>query len=125
MKDEPREKLFFIYNADSGTRNAIMDSMHKIFSPQTYDCNLCDITFGVVAENKTWKRFRMESPHEMVFLHRDEFTKTYKSKFGYKFSFPIVLVEGESGFEVLISSEELNQLATAQELIALVTDRTG
>ena len=111
---EKTQKLLFVYNANSGARNALLDSMHKVFSPNTYDCKLCDITFGIVSENKTWKRFRKESPHEMVFLHKDEFTKGYASKFGHKFTFPMVL----------ISTEELNQLHTAQDLMALVESRT-
>lgn len=119
------QKLLFIYNANSGTRNALLDSMHKVFRPQTYDCKLCDITFGVISENKTWKRFRKESRYPMVFLHKDEFATTYKSKFGYKFTFPIVLLEGENGLEALITTKELNQLKTAQDLITLVKDRAS
>lgn len=124
MKTRPQQKLLFVYNANSGTRNAIFDSMHKVLSPQTYDCKLCDITYGVVSENRTWKRFRQETKNEMVFLHKDEFAKKYASKFGHKFEFPIVLIEGEKGLEVLISKEELNQLKTAHGLIRLVKERT-
>jgi len=119
-----QKKLLFIYNANSGTRNALLDSMHKVFSLKTYDCRLCDITFGVVAENRTWKKFRQEHQGEMVFLHKDEFAKKYKSKFGYKFTFPIVLIEGENGLEVLISREELNELKTVHGLIRLVNERS-
>ena len=124
MKKKHQQKLLFIYNANSGTRNAILDSVHKIFSPHTYDCKLCDITFGVISENKTWKRFREESQHEMVFLHKDGFAKKYKSKFGYKFTFPIVLTEGENGLEVLIATKELNRLKTAHGLVEMVKERT-
>ena len=117
------QKLLFVYNANSGTRNAILDSMHKIFSPKTYDCKLCDITYGVLTENRTWKRFRRESNHELVFLHKDEFTKAYASKFGYKFDFPIVLSEGAGGLEVLVSTNELNQVQSVEELITLIKER--
>ena len=116
------QKLLFVYNANSGTRNAILDSMHKVFSPKTYNCKLCDITFGVFSENKTWRRFREDNQHQMVFLHKDEFAKGYKSKFGHKFTFPIVLTEGANGLEVLIGTEELNRLESAQDLIALVEE---
>lgn len=125
MKEKNLQKLIFVYNANSGARNAILDSMHKVFSPSTYDCKLCDITFGVMTENKTWKKFRQESKHQMVFLHKDEFGKKYASKFGYKFDFPIVLIEGEKGLEILISTEELNQLKTAHALVRLVKKRVN
>ena len=119
------QRLLFIYNANSGKGNAFLDSMHKVFSPQTYDCKLCELTFGVVSENKTWKRFREETKNVMVFLHKDEFAKKYKSKFGYKFTFPIILAEGENGLEVLVSTEELNQTKTVHDLIRLVKERTS
>ncbi|AWX45281.1 hypothetical protein HME9304_02293 [Flagellimonas maritima] len=123
MKKKKSPKLVFVYNADSGKRNAILDSMHKVFSPTTYDCKLCDITYGVVSENRTWKRFRQDSEYDMVFLHKNEFAKMYASKFGYKFSFPIVLVEGKNGLEVFIATKELNQLKTSHALIRLIKQR--
>lgn len=123
MEKRIREKLIFVYNANSGVRNAILDSMHKVLSPSTYDCNLCDITFGVVSENREWKEFREANPNKMDFLHRDEFSKMYASKFKYKFTFPIILVEGERGLEVFVSTEELNQLKTSKELIELIETR--
>src|SRR5690606_30777946 len=94
------------------------------FSPSTYNCNLCDITFGLVAENKVWKKFREKSDIQMTFLHKDEFAKTYASKFGHKFTFPIVLFEGNDGLEIFISTEELNALETSQELIDIIKGRT-
>lgn len=125
MKKKTTQKLLFVYNADSGTRNAILDSMHKMFSPSTYECNLCDITYGLVSENRTWKKFRQDSPYAMEFLHKEEFAKKYASKFGYKFTFPIVLTEGGNGLEVLIPTEELNTLKTAHALVRLVKERTS
>ena len=119
----PIAKLVFVSNANSGRKNALLDSLHKVFSPSTYNCNLCDITFGVVLENPTWIRFRKNSQYPMEFLHRDEFQKTYASKFGYKFEFPIVLAEGEKGLEVLISTQELNSLQTPEALIRLIEER--
>ncbi len=97
--------------------------MHKVFSPTTYQCSLCDITFGIVSENKIWKKFRQESEHEMVFLHKDEFAKEYTSKSMNKFTFPIVFSESEKGLEVFIRTEELNQLKSAQELVRLIEER--
>ncbi|WP_350285126.1 GTPase [uncultured Croceitalea sp.] len=124
MEKKIPKRLVFVYNANSGARNALMDSMHKVFSPSTYYCKLCDITFGVVTENRTWRKFRQQSEYQMTFLHKDEFAKKYASKFGYKFEFPIVLVEGEKGLEVLITTQEVNELKTAQGLIRLLKERT-
>ena len=123
MKEKIREKLIFVYNANSGARNALFDGMHKVLSPSTYQCSLCDLTYGVVSENRVWKKFRQGSDHKLVFLHEDEFAKKYASKFGYKFTFPVVLVENENELELFIATEELNQLSTARQLVTLVDKR--
>jgi len=124
MKDTKLQKLIFIYNADSGVRNLIIDGAHKILSPSTYKCKLCEITFGAFNEKGVWKKFRKTSGHEMIFLHKDEFKKQYASKFGYKFTFPIVLAEASGGLEVFVSTEEMNGLKSPEELIALIKERT-
>ncbi|MEJ1222555.1 GTPase [Sediminicola sp. 1XM1-17] len=118
-----KEKLLFIYNANSGKRNAVMDMAHKILSPKTYECNLCDITFGVFSENSLWKNFRLQSSVEMEFLHKDEFSKAYASKFGHKFTFPIILADTGNGLEVYVGTEELNALEKAEDLIAILKNR--
>ncbi|MBT8237343.1 MAG: GTPase [Croceitalea sp.] len=114
------EKLIFVYNAISGARNLVLDTFHKTFRPATYECNLCQITFGLFTENTKWKKYRNESHWPMTFLHKDEFAKQYASKFGYKFSYPIILVEGKNGLQVLIGADEINQLNSVDDLIAAV-----
>ncbi len=119
------EKLLFIYNANSGRVNATLDVLHKTFSPATYNCSLCRVTHGILEENETWKSFRKSSDLNMEFLHIDEFQKQYKSKFGHKFSFPIILAATQNGLEVFIAPAELNTLQSPEELIELVKERTG
>lgn len=118
-----KQKLLFIYNANSGKVNGYLDALHKLVSPQTYSCNLCGITFGVFTENKAWKKFRKSNDVPMDFKHRDEFKKQYASKFGSKYTFPIVLLENKGELELFISTEELNELNTAEELIQLIVER--
>lgn len=124
MKDTILQKLIFIYNADSGISNMIMDSAHKIFSPDTYECSLCDITYGAFTENSIWKNFRKETELQMEFLHKDEFAKAYASKFGHKFTFPIVLAETNNGLEIFVKTKELNEMEKAEELIGLIKERS-
>ena len=118
-----KEKLIFIYNADSGLRNMIIDGAHKIFSPSTYACNLCDITYGSFMENSIWRKFRESTSLKMEFLHKDEFKNRYASKFCYKFDYPIVLITAQGNLDVLINREELNQLVNAEDLIAMIQKR--
>lgn len=117
------EKLLFIYNANSGKINGYLDALHKLVSPKTYSCNLCEITYGVFTENKTWKKFRTSGNFPMKFIHLDEFKKQYASKFGSKFTFPIVLLENKGELELFISTNELNGLKNAEGLIEMISDR--
>ncbi len=108
-------KLVFVYNADSGLINTLIDIGHKAISPQTYECNLCGLTFGLVGEHKQWKKFREESNTEMEFLHRDEFEQKYSRKFEY----PVILKE-DNDLSVMISQAELNEIKTLDELSSQV-----
>ena len=123
MENHQEARLIFIYNADSGMRNALLDGAHKALSPNTYQCNLCDLTYGVFKERKAWKKFRQEMQWNMEFLHKDEFKKQYASKFGHKFEFPIVLIALDDELQVFISSSELNELETMEALIDLINKR--
>ncbi len=117
------QKIIFVYNADSGKRSAVMDSLHKVLSPSTYDCNLCSITFGLFTEKKVWKQFRNHAEVDMEFLHRDEFEKVYASKFALKYSYPVILAAVSGELEILVQTDELNRLNSAEELIQLLQNR--
>ena len=39
------QNLVVVYNAKSGGLNAVLDYVHKMVSPETYDCNLCKLLF--------------------------------------------------------------------------------
>jgi hypothetical protein len=123
MEKSRIQGLLFVYNADSGFGNAILDGAHKLLSPTTYECRLCALTFGIVGQRKAWKKFRKRSSLPMEFLHRDEFLKAYASKFGAKFTFPIVLASTLGGFEVLIGTVELNAINSVEELIGCLEER--
>ena len=116
-------KLIFVYNANSGKLNLYKDIAHKIFSPQTYPCSLCAVTFGVFKENAGWKNFREASNLSMEFHHIDEFMAKYRSKWLKKFDFPVILVENKEDLEVFISKEELDAMQGSQELINLIQEK--
>ncbi len=113
-------KLIFVYNANSGRVNAVIDSIHKITSPETYSCNLCAITFGNFSENKTWKHFRESSSVEMAFYHRDEFLKEYRSKWLPKYELPVILLVTNGELELAVSSEDINKLEGAEALVEMI-----
>lgn len=107
-------KIIFVYYAKSGIGNSILDIGHKVLSPNTYKCNLCDLTFGLFTENAEWKKYRESSDYKLEFLHKDEFEKMYNEKRVY----PIILgLNKENIFTELINSERLNTINTVKELI--------
>jgi hypothetical protein len=114
------QTLIFVYNADSKVRNLVLDAARKALRPKSYNCNLCSLTYGLFFENRKWKAFKQclqEKGYVLEFLHKNEFAKTYTSKFGHKFEFPIILYAGASGFEVLMDSYTLNTMETSEALI--------
>lgn len=107
-------KVIFVYNANSGLVNTLLDIGHKVISPDTYNCNLCQMTYGLINERKEWKEFRESSKHEMEFLHKDEF----ESKYNMKREYPIILKVNESNkMEEIIGTNELNKMKSVEELI--------
>jgi hypothetical protein len=108
-------KLIFVYNADSGFVSTMLDIGHKIVNPETYSCNLCQMTFDTFSENKKWKEFREGSDIDMEFLHRDEFEK----KHGMKLDYPVVLKETDT-LETVISRKKLDEFTSLDELITAV-----
>lgn len=116
-------KLIFVYNANSGFLDQLLDSAHKIVSPATYDCNLCAITFGNFTEDKLWKAFREHSEVEMQFHHKDEFLKEYNSKWLPKYNFPLILIQEGMELNYFITSEELNEMSSSEVLIEEIKRR--
>lgn len=116
-------QLIFVYNAESGNINALLDGLHKVLSSETYNCNLCAITYGTFAEKKEWREFRENSDHQMTFLHRDEFETQYASKWLPKYDYPIILISNYESLEIFITTEELNGLNSSKELISLIESR--
>ena len=109
------KELIFVYNADSGLVSAYLDAMHKIFSPKTYPCNLCAITYGNFKMKNEWRNFIEKLPLKTSFLHRDEWIgKTKRHD-----QLPAVFLSESSGFSVLIPSEEMEKLSLTQLKIRL------
>jgi len=72
-----RPPILFVYNADTGLFNTMADIGHKIFSPQTYSCDLCALTHGYFSERGQWREFIEQLDCDCEFLHRDEFVARY------------------------------------------------
>lgn len=110
-------KITFVYNADSGKINTLLDIGHKILRPDTYSCNLCSLTHGVFSEKEEWRQYREATQHELEFLHKDEFEEKYGKDKGY--TYPVVLkADDDASFEVPLTTEEINAPSGLEELVS-------
>ncbi|MEJ7711582.1 MAG: hypothetical protein WKF84_17380 [Pyrinomonadaceae bacterium] len=112
--------LVFVYNADSGLFNGLADIAHKIFSPQTYQCNLCAITHSTFGMRDQWKTFinNLEAPVE--FLHADEWRKRYRV---HDVPLPAIFTKSGEDLRVWITAAEINACRAPQELEKLIEER--
>lgn len=117
VEKQASKQLIFVYNADSGMFNTLTDIAHKIFSPQTYACNLCAISHSYFSERDEWKQFINELNAECEFLHRDEFLTKYHS--GDK-NFPVIYELNGNQLELKLSPEDINRCHSMDELKAAI-----
>jgi hypothetical protein len=110
--------LLFVYNADTGLFNLAADIAHKLFSPSTYSCSLCGLTYGVFSIRAEWKEFIEQTPIEMEFLHRDEFREQYPQF--TSLALPAVLKKSDGDTELFLDAQTLNGLGSIAELKALL-----
>ncbi|QUL37851.1 hypothetical protein [Erythrobacter sp. JK5] len=111
-------RILIVYNADSGVLNALKDALHKQFSPATYPCSLCAVTYGAVTMRREWRRFLQGLALETVFHHRDDFAACYP---GYRVALPAILVAGAAGYpRVLVPAEAIDRMFAVEELIHCV-----
>ena len=108
------EKLIFVYNADSGLWNGYLDMAHKILSPKTYPCSLCDLTYGIFKIRPEWDDFVKNTSIPLEFLHKDEFQAQYPDL--QSLPLPVILKQKGNAVSVLIDRRELDGLKTISEL---------
>lgn len=113
----PKDRLLFVYNADSGFLNMLKDWTHKIISPTTYNCQLCALTYGNTGMRKEWHKFISNLSFEVIFLHRDELNKQYPNL--KDTSLPCVFIEHQhsKSIEVILDAETINKQRTLDQLI--------
>lgn len=109
--------LVFVYNADSGFVNTLLDIGHKIVSPRTYACNLCAITHSTFTMRDEWKQFVARLGVPIEFLHRDELERQYGIR---DVGLPAVFRQRNGTLEVWITQEQINRCRSLEELEQLV-----
>ncbi len=119
--NETKPALVFVYNAESGLFNTLGDVAHKIFSPETYACNLCALTHTAFHVRREWKEFIERLDARTEFLHADEFHKLYGLT---GLPLPAILRRRrDATLEEFIPAARINSCRTLDELKRLITDK--
>jgi hypothetical protein len=112
--------LVFVYNANSGVFNTLTDAAHKIFSPQTYACNLCALTHGAVRMRGEWKQFLERLGRPLEFLHADELATRYNLG---DVPLPAIFTKDGGELKVLAGADSINTCRTLDDLQQLILER--
>ena len=112
-------ELIFIYNAKSGLVNEFVDFAHKIISPQTYECNLCFITYGTFKMEKRWSDYIQSLPFKSTFIYKDELSNKNMDNV----NLPAIFFRINAELVELISASEINNLNNFNKLIEILDIR--
>ncbi len=114
-----RAAIVFVYNADSGVFNTLADVAHKIFSPQTYACNLCALTHTTFGMRGEWREFLDGLDCTPEFLHADELA----SRHGVSgVSLPAIFRRDGDRLDLLVAADAINDCRKLDDLKRLVLD---
>ena len=124
MNTKKYQRILFVYNADSGIANGLLDYGKKYLQPDKYDCQLCMVTYGAFGMKSDWKKFTKTLGIPVQFLHRDEFAAQYPDSNTQEF--PTMLgLKHDSTQEILISTQNFNEIKSLGDLKNVVTKRNN
>lgn len=115
----PTPQLLFIYNAEGGFFHVAADIAHKIFSPSTYPCSLCQLTYGTFTIREEWKKYLEALPIDKQFYHKED---CFALPLPKPLALPAILYQAHntSNPQLLITAEELNACTQIKDLTSLI-----
>ena len=114
--------LLIAWNAHSGWQHAVMDSLHKWISPQTYSCKLCQLTYGLAGPKETWKAFLNSLGRQVLFYHKDEF-EAAGLQGSFPDSFPFIVSYDHESWQVIVGPEDLDKLDSLESLLEVLQNK--
>lgn len=116
---DSKEKLIFVYNADEGVFNTLMDTAHKLFAPSTYECNLCALTHGITSMKSEWKSYMSSLNYETRFYHRAGFKTEWPM---LDVELPVVMIQKDDNNqpEMLMDAALLDEQKSLAQLMAVM-----
>ena len=113
-------ELIFIYNADSGAINKLIDFTHKIISPSTYNCQLCSITHGNFGMRKEWQQFLNELDMKISFSYKNNLAWLKADSI----ETPCIYIKNNVNHSnQIVSANEINLCNNVEELKILIQNR--
>jgi hypothetical protein len=95
------DRLFFVYNAESGAFNSVVDSVKKLLSVD--GCALCSLTHSMVGEKSEWKDCRESIGVPVEYVHRNELTPAMRQLVSGRL--PAVVAEAAGELVMLLEPE--------------------
>jgi hypothetical protein len=119
---ERARRLHFVYNVDATPLALALDFLHRLRSPETYPCRLCDVTYGRFVKKSAWRRWVDRLPIAAQFHVRNVFRRRFPEQ--AREAFPAVYLEEPTGsLRRLIETRELDAVSTLEELEELVAGK--
>ena len=103
---QPISRLYFVYNAESGTLAAIADSAKKLLSIN--GCPLCSLTHSLFGERSEWKTCRDTMGVAVDYVHRDELTPKLKACIGDE-KLPCVVAASHDNLALLLTADTIRR----------------
>ncbi|MEZ5014456.1 MAG: hypothetical protein R2794_09205 [Chitinophagales bacterium] len=110
------QTLVFVYNANDGFVQGIIDLLHKNISPRTYPCSLCAITYTNAGMRPLWKEFISGLPVEVKFLHKNEWQHMFPKN---NDALPAAFWITPEGPRLCITAEEMQAQNSLEGLMML------
>jgi len=112
-------ELLFVYNVDLTPVALVSDFIHRITSPETYPCRLCDLTYDRFTMKREWKRFLATLQVRTRFELRDGFRRKFPAHADVPLP-AIFEVGADDTLQVLVSAEMLTRVSNLADLEGLL-----
>jgi len=99
------DRLLFVFNADTGSFNAFLDSAKKLL--RLNGCTLCSITHGLAGEKSEWRECKEEIGVPVDYVHRDEISGELRSVVGDQL--PCIVAQAGSDLVLLLAPDVLDR----------------
>ncbi len=99
------DRLLFVFNADTGSFNAFLDSARKLL--RLNGCTLCSITHGLAGEKSEWRECKEEIGVPVDYVHRDEISAELRGVVGDQL--PCIVAQTGTDLILLLAPDVLER----------------